>query len=79
MGAQEPRKDLLTSVSPVTERYQAALWAGADGNLPQARNDLLLVLREEPSHTSAKLRLKVLDDVDAKKIPGICFTPLTNR
>lgn len=70
VNAQQPRNDLLTSEDPLTERYRAALWAGALGNLQQARKDLLLVLGEEPSHGSAKLRLKLLDDVDAKKIPA---------
>ena len=70
LHAQKPLNDLLTSEDPLTQHYQAALRAGAGGNFQQARKELLLVLGEEPSHGSAKLRLKLLDDVHAKKIPA---------
>lgn len=76
MKAQQPPNDVRISVSPVTERYEAALRAGADGHLGEARHDLLLALREEPAHVSAKQRLRELDDVDAKRIPAAMATHL---
>jgi tetratricopeptide (TPR) repeat protein len=79
MDAQGQRNDLSVSVSPVTERYGAALRAGADGNFGRARESLLLVLREDPSHTSARLRLRVLDDMDAKRIPAATAAHLFNE
>lgn len=46
----------------VTARYVSALRWGAGGNFLQAREELNAVLRDEPTHSSARLRLRVLDD-----------------
>jgi tetratricopeptide (TPR) repeat protein len=55
--------------SPVTARYVGALRWGAIGSFPQAREELYAVLREEPTYSSARMRLKVLDDAQVGAIP----------
>lgn len=49
--------------SPDVERYRASLQLGSRGDLRGAREELEAVLRVNPTHTSAKLRLRTLDDV----------------
>jgi tetratricopeptide (TPR) repeat protein len=70
LGGQDPhdRVDVVASVP--TERYRAALRFGAAGDLRAARVELRALLNADPSHTSAKQRSIVLDDVDAGRIPA---------
>jgi len=50
-------------VSPDVQQYRAAVHLGSKGDLRQAREKLETVLRLDPMHASAKLRLRTLDDV----------------
>ena len=67
MAAQDGNLSVVTS--PVTARYLSALRWGAGANFLQAREELNAVLREEPTHSSARLRLRVLDDAQLGVIP----------
>jgi len=50
-------------------RYLSALRWGAGANLLQAREELNAALQEEPTHSSARMRLRVLDDAGLGLIP----------
>ena len=69
MAAQDAPGNLSVVTSPVTARYLSALRWGAGANFAQAREDLNAVLREEPSHSSARMRLRLLDDAQLGLIP----------
>jgi tetratricopeptide (TPR) repeat protein len=53
---------------PDVQQYRAAIHLGSKGDLRQARKELEAVLGRDPTHASAKLRLKTLDDVDSRVI-----------
>ena len=67
--AAQDAGNLQAVTSPVTARYLSALRWGAGANWPQAREELNAVLQEEPTHSSARLRLRVLDDAGLGVIP----------
>lgn len=70
LGAQVPRRQVDVVTSPTSEQYRGALRFGSEGNFVRARQELNAVLRADPTHTSARLRLRVLDDVEARVIPA---------
>jgi tetratricopeptide (TPR) repeat protein len=70
LGCQEPRGSVDVVTSVPSERYRAALRLGAAGDLRAARTELSAVLSADSTHRSARLRAKVLDDVDAGRIPA---------
>ena len=77
MDAQNPRcREVEAVSSPVTQRYRAALEFGALGNLPRARAELERLLRDEPTHSSAKLRLRALDDAAAGRTSQVAVIHL---
>lgn len=63
-------------MSAVTRRYRAALEFGAVGSLRRARDELEALLRDEPTHSSGKLRLRLLDDVAARRTSEVAVTHL---
>jgi tetratricopeptide (TPR) repeat protein len=67
--AQVPRGQVEVVTSPASEHYSAALRFGSAGDLSRARRELDATLRADPTHTSARLRLAVLDDVREAMIP----------
>jgi len=62
LGAQSVNETTDFLLSPDVERYRAALHFGSQGDLRRARDELDAVLRLDPTHASAKLRLRTLDD-----------------
>jgi tetratricopeptide (TPR) repeat protein len=65
LGAQGVNESTDILPGPVVQQYLAAIHLGSKGDLRQARKELEAVLRRDPTHASAKLRLKTLDDVDS--------------
>jgi tetratricopeptide (TPR) repeat protein len=63
LGAQSVNDSTGVLSGPDVQRYRAALRFGANGDLRRARDELAAVLRSDPTHASAKLRLRTLDDV----------------
>ena len=57
----DPQDEVTVVTSPPTELYVDALRKGAQGNLASARRELSAVLRTDPRHTSARLRLDILE------------------
>lgn len=76
MSAQNPRPDVGVVTSSVTGRYLAALEFGALGNLRRARDELEALLRVEPTHSSGKLRLRLLNDAAARRTSKVAVTHL---
>jgi tetratricopeptide (TPR) repeat protein len=70
LGSQNPHDSVAFFSGDPSERYRAALRLGAAGDLRSARAELTAVLRADPTHPSARLRAKVLDDVDAGRVPA---------
>ena len=65
IGAQQTDGTPHVMTGPEVERYYAALRLGSNGNLRRARDELDAVLRADSTHTSARLRLRTLNDVSA--------------
>ncbi len=65
LGAQNVNETTGFLTSPDVQRYRAALRLGSAGDLQGAREELDAVLRTDPTHRTAKLRRKTLDDVDS--------------
>jgi len=63
LGAQRVNETTEVLLSPDVQRYRTAIRLGSGGDLRRARDELEAVLRMDSSHTSAKLRLRTLDDV----------------
>jgi tetratricopeptide (TPR) repeat protein len=76
VNAQSPRPDIDVVSSPITARYLAAVQQGAAGKLARARVELDAVLKDEPTHTSARLRLRLLDDAAARRATDVAVTHL---
>ena len=70
LGGQVPRDRVDVVTSPISGQYRAALRFGSAGDFARARQELNAVLRADPTHTSARFRLRLLDDVDARIIPA---------
>ena len=62
LGAQSVNETTDFLLSPDVQRYRAALHFGSQGDLRRARDELDAVLLLDPTHASAKLRLRTLDD-----------------
>jgi len=63
LGAQAVNETTDVLLSPDVQRYRAAVHLGSKGDLRRAKDELDTVLRVDPTHASAKLRLRTLDDV----------------
>lgn len=65
LGAQNVNETTDVLTSPDAQRYRVALRLGSMGDLRGAREELDAVLHADPTHASAKLRRKTLDDVES--------------
>ena len=65
IGRRQTDNTPRVMTSPDVERYRSALRLGSNGDLRRARDELDAVLRADSTHTSAKLRLRTLNDVSA--------------
>lgn len=65
VGAQQTDGTPRAITGPEIARYGDALRLGSSGDLRRAREELEAVLRADSTHSSAKLRLRTLNDVSA--------------